>query len=94
LSTIRKIVFVEERVLAEAGHTAAKPITRVAGVAVIANPFAGRGHVEDLSSLFDVGAKLGEAIMPDVVRGWKIPRPATARRRSSASTAISSTAAR
>ena len=68
LTTIRKIVFVEERVLAEAGQEAATPIFRVAGVAVIANPFAGHGHVADLSPLFDFGAMLGETIMPDVVR--------------------------
>ena len=75
LTTVRKIVFVEERVLAEAGRAAARPITRVAGIVVIANPFAGHGHVEDLSSLFDVGARLGEAIMPDVVR--RLENPAT-----------------
>jgi hypothetical protein len=75
LTTIRKIVFVEERILAEAGHAAARPTTRVAGIAVIANPFAGQGHVEDLSALFDVGARLGEDIMPDVVK--RLPNPAT-----------------
>ena len=72
---VRKIVFVEERVLAEAGKAVVKPITRVAGIAVIQNPFAGQGYVEDLASLFDVGAKLGEALMPDVVR--RLPNPAT-----------------
>jgi hypothetical protein len=46
---------------------------RVAGIAVIQNPFAGQGYVEDLSSLFDVGAKLGEAMMPDVVRRLENP---------------------
>ena len=45
---VRKIVFVEERVLAEAGKAVVKPITRVAGIAVIASPFAGQGYVEDL----------------------------------------------
>jgi hypothetical protein len=75
LTTIRRIVFVEERVLAEAGQAAVKPITRVAGIAVIQNPFAGQGYVEDLSALFDVGARLGEAIMPDVVR--RLENPAT-----------------
>lgn len=68
MTAIRKIVFVEERILAEAGKATAKPVARVAGIAIIHNPFAGQGHVEDLSSLFDVGAKLGETIMPDVVR--------------------------
>jgi len=75
LDWVRKIVFVEERVLAEAGKAVAQPITRVAGIAVIQNPFAGQGHVEDLASLFDVGAKLGQAVMPDVVR--RLPHPAT-----------------
>jgi hypothetical protein len=74
MTAIRKIVFIEERVLAETGKAAARPITRVAGIAIIQNPFAGTGHVEDLSSLFDVGAKLGEEIMPEVVR--RLPHPA------------------
>jgi hypothetical protein len=73
LTVIRKIVFVEERVLAEAGKTAATAVTRVAGIAVIQNPFAGQGHVEDLSALFDIGAKLGEQIMPQVVARLKNP---------------------
>jgi Amino acid synthesis len=68
MPTVRKLVFVEERVLAEAGQEAAAPIFRVAGIAVIANPFAGHGYVADLSPLFDLGAMLGETIMPDVVR--------------------------
>ena len=75
MTHIRKIVFVEERVLAEAGRAAATPITRVAGIAIIQNPFAGHGYVEDLSSLFDAGAKLGAAIMPDVMR--RLEKPAT-----------------
>lgn len=68
MTSIRKIVFVEERVFAEAGRAAAKPVTRVAGLAVVKNPFAGKGHVEDLSALFDLGAQIGETVMPDVVR--------------------------
>ena len=72
---IRKIVFVEERVFSEMGHAAARPITRVAALAVIKNPFAGKGYIEDLSVLFDIGAKLGEEIMSDVVR--RLPNPAT-----------------
>ena len=70
---VRKIVFIEERVLSEMGHAAATPVTRVAGIAIVKNPFAGKGYVEDLSALFDVGLKLGEEIMPDVVRRLKNP---------------------
>jgi hypothetical protein len=72
---IRKLVFVEERVFSEMEHAAAQPITRVAALAVIKNPFAGKGYVEDLSALFDVGATLGEDIMQDLVR--RLPNPAT-----------------
>src|ERR1044072_3149913 len=71
----RKIVFFEERVLGDGGRVVATPITRVAGIAVIKNPFAGKGYIDDLSSLFDVGAMLGEPIMPDMVR--RPPTPAT-----------------
>ena len=48
---VRKILFVQERVLAEAGSPAAMPVTRVAGIAVLKNPFAGTGYVADLSPL-------------------------------------------
>ncbi len=59
----RKILFVKETVTAEAGSPAPKPVTRVAAIAVIANPFAGR-FAEDLSPLFDIGLALGESLMP------------------------------
>ena len=36
---IRKILFVQERVLAEAGVAATPPVTRVAGLAILSNPF-------------------------------------------------------
>jgi amino acid synthesis protein len=62
----RKVVFVKEIVRAEAGGAAAKPISRVAAIAVIANPFAGK-LVEDLSPLFDIGMQLGEELMPKAV---------------------------
>ena len=65
---VRKILFVQERVLAEAGQPAAEPVTRVAGIAVLKNPFAGAGHVAELSPLFEIGRSLGEQMMPEVVR--------------------------
>ena len=40
-------------------------MTRVAGLAVIANPFAGR-FVDDLSRLFDIGLELGAALMEEM----------------------------
>lgn len=63
---VRKIMLTSEEILADAGQRLARPIRRVAGIAVIANPYAGR-HVEDLSALFDVGASLGDLMMKRVV---------------------------
>lgn len=60
---IRKILFVKEQIRAEGGRMAARPVSRVAAIAVIDNPFAG-SFAEDLSALFDVGMRLGEELMP------------------------------
>ena len=62
----RKIQFWKEQVLSEAGSAAPKPVTRLAAIAVIDNPFAGAFH-EDLSALFDVGMQLGEELMAQAV---------------------------
>jgi hypothetical protein len=61
----RKIVYVKEQIWSEAG-AAAGPVSRVAAIAVIDNPFAG-SFVEDLSRLFDIGMALGEEMMPKAV---------------------------
>jgi len=59
---IRKTQVLTERVLSEGGLDAASPVTRVAGVAIIRNPFAGQ-QVQDLSSLFDLGHDLATHLM-------------------------------
>jgi len=59
---LRKMLFIEEDVLAEAGKQLARPVRRVAGLAVIANPYAGQ-FVQDLAPLFDVGTELGAVLM-------------------------------
>ena len=61
--TARKTIFVKERITAEAGSPALQPVSRVAAIAVIDNPFAGR-FVEDLSPLFDTALALGEELEP------------------------------
>lgn len=63
---IRKTVLIRESIEADGVGKACDPIVRVAAVAVIRNPFAGR-FVEDLSSLFDLGGQLGERLMDDAV---------------------------
>ena len=62
---IRKTVLLNETILAEGGEVAA-PVHRVAGIAVIANPFAGR-FVEDLGELFDAGYELGVMLMAEML---------------------------
>ncbi len=62
----RKTLFIKETVHGEAGRTASASVSRVAAIAVIANPFAGR-FVDDLSPLFDIGMQFGEQLMPAAV---------------------------
>ena len=64
---IRKIILQKETILSEAGHKGARPVHRVLGMAVIANPNAGR-YVEDLSSMFDLGAELAAQLAPEMVK--------------------------
>lgn len=72
---IRKTVLLEEALQAEAGRRVATPVTRVVGIAVLANPFAGE-FVEDLSLLFDFGAKLGGLLAGRMVD--RLPGPVRA----------------
>lgn len=62
----RKTVLITERVTAEAGQNCVRPICRVAAVAVIDNPFAGRFE-QDLSPLFETALATGEDLMPQAV---------------------------
>ena len=64
---IRKIITTREVVLSELGVAAPRPVARAVGMAVIANPFAGR-FVDDLQPLFEAGAMLGEQLMPELVK--------------------------
>jgi hypothetical protein len=64
---IRKTQFIKETVFGEAGEPATLAIRRVAALAVIDNPFAGRFE-RDLAPLFDIGLRLGEELMPEAVR--------------------------
>ncbi len=62
----RKIVVVRETIVGEMGLALPKPISRVAGLAVVQNPFAGR-YVADLSPLYSVGRAIGERLMPELL---------------------------
>jgi hypothetical protein len=67
MSEIRKIITQREVIFREREIVPARPVVRAVGIAVIANPFAGR-TVDDLRLLFEAGAMLGERLMPELVR--------------------------
>jgi len=58
---IRKMLTVVEEIYEDGGRKAARPIKKVAAVAVIENPFAGR-FVEDLQELVKTGEELGDLL--------------------------------
>ena len=63
---IRKLLLFRETIQTDGFGEPCDPITRVASLAVVTNPFAGR-FVEDLSPLFDLGGELGETLMAEAV---------------------------
>ncbi len=65
---IRKIVSQSEEILIEGGRAAEQPLLMHSVAAVIANPWAGRGFVEDLRpTILEVAPALGEVMVPRLV---------------------------
>src|SRR5499425_3147392 len=58
---IRKMLTVVEEIHEDGGRPVSPPLKKVAAVAVIENPFAGR-YVEDLQELVKTGEELGELL--------------------------------
>jgi hypothetical protein len=58
---IRKLLTVIEEILEDGGRAVEKPVRKVAAVAVIENPFAGR-FVDDLAPLIKTGEELGDLL--------------------------------
>ena len=59
---IRRLYTVVEETLHEMGRVQDEPLRKVAVVAVIKNPHAGKGYVEDLSDLTNASTELGDQI--------------------------------
>lgn len=59
---IRRFHSVVEETLHDMGRPRDVPLRKVAVAAVVANPCAGKGYVEDLSGLIDASAALGRRI--------------------------------
>ncbi|MBI3635803.1 MAG: amino acid synthesis family protein [Candidatus Rokubacteria bacterium] len=55
---IRKLLTIVEEIQSDGGRALRRPLRKVAAVAVIENPFAGR-FVDDLTPLIDAGEELG-----------------------------------
>ncbi len=72
MAAIRKILTTEEVILEEMGQPLAAPITRVASIAIIANPYAGRFSA-DLASLYEAGRAVGERLADNLAN--RLPRP-------------------
>lgn len=65
---LRKVVTFTEDTFIEAGKAAAKPVRMVAVAAVIRNPWAGQGFVENLRpTLLAIAPKLGEVLVPRIL---------------------------
>lgn len=67
----RKIVTAIEDIYAEAGQETDIPLRKVAVIAVIENPFAGKPYQEDLSSLTEASEALGRRITTMAVEAMK-----------------------
>lgn len=66
---IRKIVSHVEEIRREGGRDAEKPVKMIGVAAVIANPWAGRGFVENLRpEILDQAPGLGEELTAEVIR--------------------------
>ena len=65
---IRKIVHFVEDCLIEGGKAAAEPTRMVAAAAVLRNPWAGRGFVENLRpEILDVAPDIARRLVPIIV---------------------------
>jgi hypothetical protein len=69
---IRKLVTIVEEVQMDGGREARRPLRKVAAVAVIENPFAGR-FVEDLTPLIDAGEELGALLSKQATEALGAP---------------------
>jgi hypothetical protein len=71
---IRKVFSqVEEVLLAAGASDDGGPLRRVAVCAVLKNPYAGKGYVEDLSVLIDASAEIGTMLGKEAARLLEAP---------------------
>ncbi|MEI3856318.1 MULTISPECIES: amino acid synthesis family protein [unclassified Ensifer] len=67
-AVVRKTLLHVEQTFIEGGKEAAKPLTLIAAIAVVKNPWAGRGFVEDLKpEIHEVAPVLGELLTKMII---------------------------
>lgn len=64
---IRRQLTIEDEMLVEGGRAVGVPVKKVAAIAVITNPFAGR-FVDDLADLIDIGERLGAILAGRILK--------------------------
>lgn len=69
---IRKLITITEETSTEASKKVEPTLKKVAAVAVIKNPFAGR-FVENLEPLYDIGEELGEILTKRAIQALDAP---------------------
>jgi hypothetical protein len=71
---VRKIVTIVDEIVTEGGRPVDPPARTAVVVAVITNPWAGQGYVEDLAPGIDATASdLGKLLAPRVVEALGVP---------------------
>ena len=56
---LRKLYTAIEETFGEMGRVVDGPLRKVASIAVIKNPFAGKGYIEDLGDLTEASINIG-----------------------------------
>ncbi|WP_283638311.1 amino acid synthesis family protein [Marinovum algicola] len=69
---IRKTILIRDRIETDEMGAPCEPLTRVAALAVLHNPFAGVDQ-EDLTELFDCGATLGRQLASEAMTALGAP---------------------
>lgn len=65
---VRKIFSQVEEIRTSAGESDGRPLRKVAVCAVLANPYAGQGYVEDLSGLIEASDEIGTMLGTEAAR--------------------------
>ena len=66
---LRKFVKFVDKTFIEGGKKAKEPVLLVSVAAVIQNPWAGKGYVENLKpEILDLAPKLGDILVPELIK--------------------------